>query len=109
MANLYYRDASAAILTYDITNEKTLSSISYWVDELRQKCDRENMILCLAGNKCDVEGGDRKIQTSTGKGKIIIKLAFAESNNMLFFETSAKNDVGIKELFKAIANKMYGS
>jgi small GTP-binding protein len=68
MANLYYRDASAAILTYDITNEKTFTSINYWVEELRNKCDRDNMVLCLAANKCDVDNSERKVQTSTGKG-----------------------------------------
>jgi small GTP-binding protein len=108
MANLYYRDASAAILTYDITNEKSFDSINYWVEELRHKCDQEKLILCLAGNKCDVENSERKIQTFTGKGNHLIKLAFAESHHMLFFETSAKNDVGIKELFNAIAKKIHG-
>ncbi len=39
----------------------------------------------------------------------IVNIAFAESNGMLFFETSAKNDIGIKEMFRTIANKMYGS
>jgi hypothetical protein len=39
--------------------------------------------------------------------KILTK-AFAESNNMLFFETSAKNDIGIKELFHSIGKKLYG-
>lgn len=68
MANLYYRDASAAILTYDATNEKTFDSINFWVEELKYKCDQEKLVLCLAGNKCDVE--DRKIQYSTGKGII---------------------------------------
>jgi small GTP-binding protein len=69
MANLYYRDASAAILTYDITNEKTFESINYWVEELKFKCDQEKLVLCLAGNKCDVGNDERKIQTSTGKCK----------------------------------------
>ncbi len=66
MANLYYRDASAAILTYDITNEKSFESLSFWVDELKYKCDQEKLVLCLAGNKCDSD--NRKVQYSTGKG-----------------------------------------
>lgn len=70
MANLYYRDASAAILTYDITNEKTFESLQFWVEELKYKCDEEKLVLCLAGNKCDVEMNERKVQYSTGKGKI---------------------------------------
>lgn len=38
---------------------------------------------------------------------IFINLAFAEANKMIFFETSAKNDIGIKELFNSIAKKIY--
>lgn len=33
--------------------------------------------------------------------------AFAEQHNMLFYETSAKTGVGVKELFHAIATKEY--
>ncbi len=32
--------------------------------------------------------------------------AFADTNKMIFLETSAKNDIGIKELFNAIAKKI---
>jgi small GTP-binding protein len=108
MANLYYRDAAAAILTYDITNEKSFESLSYWVEELKFKCDHENLVLCLAGNKCDVDSNDRKVQTSTGKCNFYYYLAYSETHNMLFWETSAKNDIGIKELFNSIAKKIYG-
>jgi small GTP-binding protein len=74
MANLYYRDASAAILTYDITNEKSFESLSYWVEELKYKFDHDKLVLCLAGNKCDVE--DRKVQYATAKSKFILILLF---------------------------------
>ena len=54
MTNLYYRDAQVAIITYDITNESTFSSIDFWIQELKYKVENDNMILCLVGNKCDV-------------------------------------------------------
>ena len=47
MTNLYYRDAQVAILTYDITNEQSFSSIDFWIKELKYKVENENMILCL--------------------------------------------------------------
>ena len=34
MASLYYKDASAAILCYDIGNVETLNAIDYWIQEL---------------------------------------------------------------------------
>ena len=100
MTNLYYIDAQVAILTYDITNESSFSSIEFWIQELKYKVENENMILCLVGNKCDVNSNERKITTQKGKN-------FAQDNNMIFFETSAKTGEGVKDLFVTIANKVY--
>jgi small GTP-binding protein len=69
MANLYYRDASAAVLTYDITDERTFESLNYWVKELRDNCDQDKLVLCLAGNKCDMD--ERKVQFHTAKSNNI--------------------------------------
>ena len=98
MTNLYYRDAQVAILTYDVTNETSLESLNYWLNELNDKVEIDNMLLCLAGNKTDVDQSEKRVPTSKGK-------AFAEQHNMLFYETSAKTGVGVKELFQAIATK----
>lgn len=70
MANLYYRDASAAVLCYDITNPKSLESLSYWIEELRHKCDQDKLVLCLAGNKSDSDPSERRITTAKAKGKL---------------------------------------
>ena len=100
MTNLYYRDAQVAILTYDVTNESSLESLNYWLNELNDKVEVDNMLLCLAGNKTDVDQSEKRIPTSKGK-------AFAEEHKMIFFETSAKTGAGVKELFQAIATKEY--
>ena len=100
MTNLYYRDAQVAILTYDVTNEQSLESLNYWLNELNDKVEIDNMVLCLAGNKSDIESSKRQVSTAKGK-------AFAEEHNMIFYETSAKTGAGVKELFQAIAAKEY--
>ena len=100
MTNLYYRDAQVAILTYDVTNEQTLESLNYWLNELNDKVEIDNKVLCLAGNKNDVDASKKTVPTSKGK-------AFAEEHNTIFYETSAKTGAGVKELFQAIAAKEY--
>ena len=100
MTNLYYRDAQVAILTYDVTNEQSLDSLNYWLNELNEKVEVDKMLLCLAGNKNDVEVSKKTVPTSKGK-------AFAEEHNLIFYETSAKTGAGVKELFQAIAVREY--
>ena len=100
MANLYYQDAAAAILTYDVTNEKSFESLNYWIEELSNKIDQDKIILCLAGNKADCDSNEKKVQYSQAK-------QVAEDHNMIFFETSAKKDIGIKDLFSTLGKKIY--
>lgn len=100
MANLYYQDAAAAILTYDVTNERTFESLNYWIEELRNKVDQDKLVICLAGNKCDCETHEKKVPTNKAK-------ELADSGKMVFFETSAKNDIGIKDLFQALGKRIY--
>ena len=35
LVQMYYRDAAAAIVCYDVTNERSFDSVSYWVNEMK--------------------------------------------------------------------------
>ena len=100
MTNLYYRDAQVAILTYDVSNMQSFEGLGYWLKELSDKVNKDNMLLFLVGNKCDVDSNMKQVPASKAK-------EYAEKNNMFFYETSAKTGAGVKELFKTIASKEY--
>ena len=51
----------------------------------------KNILICLIGNKIDLEN-KREVSYEEGKN-------FAEENNLLFFETSAKEGNNIQEIF----------
>uniref|UniRef100_A0A6B2G4C4 Ras-related protein RABH1d (Trinotate prediction) n=1 Tax=Henneguya salminicola TaxID=69463 RepID=A0A6B2G4C4_HENSL len=87
----YIRDSSVAIIVYDITDKSTFDSLEFWISLVRNLKD---MPILIAGNKADLEE-DRKINYSEGK-------KFAEENNALFFETSAKNGQDILKMFMEI-------
>ena len=101
MASLYYKDAVAAILVYDVSNPETLDSLDYWINELNNNADNKNIIFSIAGNKCDLPNDLKKISNSEGKN-------FCKEKNVpIFNETSAKTGVGVKELFTSLAQKVY--
>lgn len=100
LASLYYRGVDCAILVYDITNRDSFEAVkNYWIHELKHQCNGEGgLVICVAGNKCDLEQL-RQVPTDEGK-------ALAAEYGALFFETSAKVDENINEIFVAIANEL---
>ena len=95
---IFYSNAKAVILVYDITDQKSFDEIkNYWYGQIRQNCDND-VIIAIAANKSDLYE-DREVSNEKGE-------EFAVSINAIFSPTSAKNNNGIKYLFETIAKKM---
>lgn len=112
---MYYRNAQAALVVYDLTKPTSLIKAKHWVAELQRQAS-PGIVIALVGNKLDLtsdgagdgadgsgeDGGEdsgdaRKISTEEAKG-------YAEEEGLLFFETSAKTGYNVTEVFTAIAN-----
>ena len=99
LAPMYYRDANAAIVIYDITNEESFAKAQYWVNQLRQNARPSGKIeISLVGNKSDLDSY-RRVNFEEAK-------IYSEQNDLFFMETSAKTGSNIEELFVAIAKKL---
>jgi len=98
MAPMYYRGAASAIVCFDITNEDSFSKMKDWVEELKQNLAPDSFVLVIACNKVDLE--DRRVVSKT---RVV---EFAKKCNALTFETSAKDNIGIDDLFKRISEEM---
>jgi len=99
MLPMYYKDAKAGILVYDIGNEDSFSSIDYWIDALSDHIAKQNIPLFLVGNKKDLDPELKKVETTRAQ-------AYAKEHNMMFTEVSAKTSEGIVELFKSLAEEL---
>ena len=99
MAPLYYRDANAAVLVYDVSNKASFDSIKFWLNELDSKVKQDGLVLALAGNKCDLPDSKKQVTTLTAK-------TFAENNKMIFAETSAKTGEGVNILFQLLSEEI---
>lgn len=113
LAPMYYRNAQAALVVYDLTKPTSLIKAKHWVAELQRQAT-PGIVIALVGNKLDLTndsagssgegegGGDdandaRKVPTEEAQ-------TYAEQEDLLFFETSAKTGYNVTEVFTAIAN-----
>jgi small GTP-binding protein len=90
---MYYRGAAAAIVVYDITKKDSFNGAKSWVKELQRRGD-PNVVIALAGNKCDMDS-KRKVQIEEAQ-------QYAQENEIIFMETSAKTAHNVRNLFVEI-------
>ena len=93
----YYKNSTCAFIVYDITSRKTFDNVVIWLKECRDMCFKDILIV-LVGNKSDLEGR-RAVSFEEGQ-------KFADDNQLLFFETSAKDGSNIQEIFTQSATNL---
>jgi len=97
----YYRNAAGCILLYDITSRESYNHLSTWLNDARALSTLE-LVIVLVGNKSDRQ--EKREVTFLEASR------FAQENDLLFVETSAKTGEGVEEVFlhcaKTILNKI---
>jgi small GTP-binding protein len=89
LAPIYFRNAAAAILVFDLTNSLSFDHIDAWLKSFRDVAGERASAL-LVGNKTDREG--RAVLPSKAT-------EWADAHGCCYIETSAATGDGIKELF----------
>lgn len=129
---MYYRNAQAAVVVYDVTKASSLEKAKSWVKELQRQAN-PNIVIALAGNKVDLvqpsassqgpspasESEDEADDATATPGEAPSAAggeeslrqvpreeaqAYATEASLLFFETSAKTGEGIVEIFTEIGS-----
>uniref|UniRef100_A0A2N9IHZ7 Uncharacterized protein n=1 Tax=Fagus sylvatica TaxID=28930 RepID=A0A2N9IHZ7_FAGSY len=109
----YYRGAMGILLVYDVTDESSFNSnfssclglniwtlhsncqyIRNWIRNIEQHAS-DNVNKILVGNKADMDESKRAVPTSKGQ-------ALADEYGIKFFETSAKTNLNVEEVFFSI-------
>ncbi|KAL3235047.1 GTP-binding protein YPT52 [Nakaseomyces bracarensis] len=105
LAPMYYRNANAALVVYDVTQPDSLKKAQMWVQELQNKVGDDDLVIYLVGNKIDLVADDQdKRQVDVEDGE-----AYAKEQKLLFKEVSAKTGDGIKDIFQEIGEQLYST
>ena len=101
VTKMFYKDANAAILVYDVTSKKTFDGLkNYWIKQVKETSSK-NIILALASNKTDLFEHEQVDEKEARN--------YAKQINALFALTSAKDYSSINNLFLNIAKKYSGA
>ena len=94
LTKMFYKDADGIFIGFSLTEKNTLESINYWVEQIDQNCNNKgkDLSLVLFGNKCDDK---ENIQVKQEDIDVI-----KSKHNLTYFETSAKDNINIQNLFE---------
>ena len=93
----YFKGTDGIIITYDISNKESFEIIKKMIEDIEIKTS-PNVLKILVGNKCD-KNSKREVSKEEGK-------QLADEFNMNFFETSAKDDINVKEAFENLIKEI---
>lgn len=86
MQDQWMRDGQAFILVYSIAARNTFEEISNFREKILRTKDADHVPMVLVGNKVDLSGTERQVQTSEGQ-------ELARSWKIPFYEASAKTKI----------------
>lgn len=91
----YYRGTIASILVFSFDDKQSFRSIDYWLTEVRKNSSSLNHCIILVGNKCD-----KKCDNLSS----VDVIEYADLRGLTYIETSCKEGVNTKKLFKIVAD-----
>jgi len=99
ITSTYYRGTHGVIVVYDVASGDSFANVKRWLHEINQNCDEVSRI--LVGNKCD--DPDRRVVLKEDATR------FANQMGIQLFETSAKENINVEEMFRAITHLVLSS
>ena len=97
LTKMFYKDANAAVLVYDITRKDSFEELqNYWSQQIKESSP-PNIILAIAANKSDLINQEAVEEEKARE--------FANELGAIFVSTTATTVESINELFIEIAKK----
>jgi small GTP-binding protein len=97
LTSQYYNGADGALLIFDVTSKLSFERINFWINELKEKKKLNELGLLLIGNKIDLNE-KRNVKKEEAE-------EFAKEYNINYYETSALQNINIKNIINDIAQQ----
>lgn len=94
----YYKGAHGILLLYDVTNYTSFLNVKLWINQIKENTSKD-IVLFIIGNKVDLKD-KREVDEKEAKD-------FASSNNIEYYETSAKSNINVNEVFYNLYEIIY--
>ncbi|XP_075928579.1 ras-related protein Rab-35 [Petromyzon marinus] len=94
ITSTYYRGTHGVIVVYDVTSAESFVNVQRWLQEITTNC--EDVCRILVGNKDD-DPNRKVVETQDAR-------RFAEQMGVRLYETSAKDNIHVEDMFKAITD-----
>ena len=94
----FYRNASGAVVAYDIFNKWSFDQVKFWIKEVKAYSNTETNIV-IVGTKCDIL--DREVKVTEEEGKKL-----ADELGVKYFETSAKTGYNVNEAYNFLIKEI---
>ena len=103
MSSTYYRGADGAIIVYDVTSLESFNNVGRWLEDMNMY--NKNVYKIIVGNKND-NTSSQTLSTDTKVVSTQEAQKLAERLDLKLFETSAKDDNNVKEMFEDVAYEL---
>ena len=91
------KNSQGIIVCFAVDDKKSFENVVTWLEDIREVS--EKIPIVLFGNKCDIVD-KREVAKEEAE-------EFANNNNLIYFETSAKDNINLKEGFEKITEDAY--
>ncbi|MCQ2817577.1 MAG: GTP-binding protein, partial [archaeon] len=94
----YYNNADAVLLVFDLTNLESFEKILYWYSQIEKNKTISKVVICLCGNKSDLENNIKVSPQEIEKIK--------KDYNVNYFQASAKTGKNVVSCFAFLIEEL---
>lgn len=111
MAPMFYKNAAAIIVCYDVTCRQSFEGMRIWLDEVRRKVKIDDeVIVAIAALKTDLlqdkngtNNNNNRIEPAVPEYEVE---QLAEALGVIYLPTSAKTDMNVNALFQCVSDRV---